>query len=357
MATVTANGLTSLGYIGNRASGTVSNISLGNVGHAQGFQFFENVSITRFAVYVQALSTNPSNAQIGFQTIDTATGLPSGTFLTSVAANSYTANSWNIFTLATPYAVSAGDKLYVVWFNNAGSTINLGLLTQEQGALFKSNNGTYTAAKTTTAGAWSKTTATFPCFCGTATEWFGECNLFGTTQYTPNFTDEVGFSITMPTNMPEMRLYALEGALGVSNITTADVSYKIYNSAGTLLQTFVTYDNAISSTNTAVPNVVVLRGNGTDLWLSPGTKYYIMMALSGSGTPATYNLSRSVDIQNSSTGIVSKFTTKVGATFTESSTEYVPIRVLFDASRYEDTAGGGGGYVNASPMFTGGFSG
>jgi hypothetical protein len=358
MAIITANGLTSFGYITNRTSSAITNLSLANIGYAQGFQFFENAAITRFAVYTSTVTTNPSNAQIGLQTIDATTGLPSGTYLASVAANSYTANSWNVFTLSTPYNVSAGDKLYVVWFNNTGSTINISMNTQEQGALFKSNNPTYAAAKTTSAAAWAKSGIAFPCFCGTATQWFGESNVFGNIQYTPNFTDEVGFSITMPNNVPEMRLYAIETALGISNVTTADVSYKIYNSAGTLLQTFETYDNAISSTNTAVPNVTVLRGNATDLYFQPGTKYYIMMALSGSGTPSTYNLSKVVDIQNSSTGIVSKYTTKVGTTFTESATEYIPFRLIFDAARYDDsTGGGGGGFRNASFIFTGGFSG
>jgi hypothetical protein len=229
------------------------------------------------------------------------------------------------------------------------------MATQEGGALLKRNSN-YNAAKTTTAGVWAKQSIPIPCFCGTATKWFGASNIAGGTQYTPNFTDEVGFSITIPTGVPEMRLRAIEGILGVSNITTADVSYKVYNSAGTLLQTFETYDNAISSTST-LTNFVVSRGNSTDLWLAPGTKYYIMMALSGSGSPVAYYLSRLVDIQNNTTGIVSKFTTKVGTTFTESSINYMPFSVLFDALRYEDTAGGGGGYVDASPMFTGGFSG
>jgi hypothetical protein len=356
MATVTANGLMSFGYIGNIAASTVSNISQDNVGYAQGYQFFENASITRFAVYVTTVTTNPSNALIGLQTINATTGLPSGTFLTSVAANSYTVDSWNIFTLATPYAVSAGDILAAVWFNNTGSTINIGMATQERGAVLKSNNPTYAAAKTSSAGVWVRQGTAIPCLCGTDTEWFGESNTLGSTQYTPNFTDEVGFSITMPASVPEMRLYAIEGILGVTNITTANVSYKVYDSAGTLLQTFITYDNAISTTSN-LTNFVVLRGNSTDLWFSPGTKYYIMMNLSGSGTPIAYTLSRTVDIRSLSTGIVSKFTTKVGTTFTESSTEYMPMRVLFDASRYENTAGGGGGYANASPLFTGGFSG
>lgn len=359
MAIVTVEGVQTFGMTGNAVGSSITAITQVNVGHAMGFQFFENAAITRFAVYVGAVTTNPSNCQIGFQTISTTTGLPSGTFLTSVAANSYTANSWNVFTLSTPYNVTAGDKLFAVWFNNTGSTINIGLNTQEGGARMKTLNPTYSASKTTTAGAWGKAAVAFPMYVGTATKWFGESHPFTTgINFTPNFTDEFGFSVTLPSNIPEVRLRQIEASLGISNINTIDITFKIYNSAGTLLQTIDTYDGAHTSlqNNTIISNT--LHTHATDLWLTGGVKYYIMMALSGTGTFSVQQRVLGLDQNNSSTGIVSKYTSKVGTTFTESTNSYIPMRLICDAYRYDDaTGGGGGGYSNASFMFTGGFSG
>lgn len=358
MAIVTVEGVQTFGITGNAVGSSVTAITTANVGHAMGFQFFEAVAITRFAVYVAAVTTNPSNCQIGFQTIDTTTGLPSGTFLTSVAANSYTSNSWNVFTLATPYNVTAGDKLYAVWFNNTGSTINLGLNTQEGGARMSALNPTYAASKTTTAGAWTKAGVPFPMYVGTATKWFGESHPFTTgINFTPNFTDEFGFSVTLPSNIPEVRLRQIEASLGISNLNTIDITFNIYNSAGTLLQTIDTYDGARTSlqNNTIISNT--LHTHATDLWLAGGQKYYIMMALSGTGTFSVQQRVLGLDQNNSSTGIVSKYTSKVGSTFTESTDSYIPMRLICDAYRYDNSAGGGGGFVNASSVFTGGFSG
>lgn len=358
MAIVTVEGTHTFGMVGNRLGSTNTALSQANIGYAQGFQFFENAAITRFAIYVSSVTTNPSNAEIGFQTIDTTTGTPSGTFLTSVAANSYTGGQWNVFTLSTPYNVSAGDKLYAVWFNNTGSTINITVNTQEQGVMMRNINPTYSAAKTTTAGAWAKSSVAFPMYVGTATQWFGESHTQTTNTYVPNTTDEVGFSFTLPNNIPEVRLRQIETALGVANVNTFDISYKIYDSAGTLLQVIDTYDVARTPATTVNGTNNILHTNATDLWLTGGQKYYIMIALTGTGTSPTYALPVGQEQNNSSQGIVSKYTTKVGTTFTESSTTYIPFRLICDAVRYDDTTGGGGGgYRNASPMFTGGFSG
>lgn len=359
MAIVTVEGVQTFGMVGGYVGSTITAINTGNVGFAQGFQFFENAAITRFAVYTGVVTSNPTNCQVGLQTIDTTTGLPSGTFLTSVAANSYTSNNWNVFTLATPYNVSAGDKLFAVWFNNTGSTINLGFNTQEGGVYMRRNNPTYSAAKTTTTNPWTKNSVPFPIYVGTATKWFGESNVFTSgINYTPNLTDEYGFSVTLPNNIPEVRLRTIETILGVGNINTLGLTYKIYNSAGTLLQTIDTFDGARTYNNANNGMWYILHTDATDLWLTGGVKYYIMMALSGTGTPTAYQRVLGLDQNNSSTGIISKYTTKVGSTFTESANSYIPARLICDAYRYDDaTGGGGGGYRNASFMFGGGFNG
>jgi hypothetical protein len=358
MAIQTVNGVTSFGIALGRVASSVTALSQADIAYGMGFQFAEAVNITRFAVYISAVTTNPSNAQIGLQNIDMSNGLPSGTFLTSVAANTYTGNSWNIFTLATPYSLAAGSKVFALWYNNVGSTMSVSFATQEQGAGQRAVNPSISVAKTTTAGAMTKQSVAFPIFVGTATKWFGESHIFGNIIYTPNLTDEFGFSFTMPNNIPEVKLAQIETGLGVNNIATFDVSYKIYNSAGTLLQTINTYDVALSSSLTANGTYNILKTNATDLWLQPGQKYYCMIALTGSGTSPTYNLSKSVDIISSTTGIVNAYATKVGSIFTESLTEVVPFRIICDACRYNDSSGGGGGgYVNASTLFSGGFNG
>ena len=356
MAIVTVSGTQTFGMSGARNGGTTTVINQGNIGYAQGIQFFQNTAVTRFAVFNQTVTTNPSNAQVGLQTIDATTGLPSGTFLTSAAANSYTANSWNIFTLSTPYNVTAGDKFYAVWFNNTGSTINITMNTSEFGVMFRNINPTYAANKTTTAGAWVKSTP-FPIYVGNATQWFGESNSFSSNSFTPNTTDEFGFSFTLPNNIPEVRLKQIETILGAQNVNTLDVTYKIYNSSGTLLQNIDTYDLARTAASSASATQNILHTNATDLWLSGGQKYYVMMALAGTGTVTAITLQQGLDLTSSAQGILTKYTTKVGSTFTESATEYVSMRLICDAVRYDNSAGGGGGIVNASSMFTGGFSG
>ena len=357
MAIQTVDGVTSFGIAGGRVASTVTSFSQADIGYGMGFQFAEAVSITRFAVYTSTVTTNPSNAQIGLQAINMANGFPTGTWLTSVAANTYTANSWNIFTLATPYSLSAGSKVFGLWYNNVGSTMGVGFANQEQGASQRALNPSISVAKTTTAGAFTKQGVAFPMLVGSATEWFGESHIFGNVQYIPNTTGEFGFSFTMPNNIPEVKLAQIETGLGVNNITTFDVSYKIYNSAGTLLQTINTYDVGLSSGLIINGNYNILHTNATDLWLQPGQKYYCMIALTGSGTSPTYNLSKSVAINSSSTGIQNAYATKVGSTVPESSTEIVPFRIICDACRYDDSTGGGGGYINASSLFTGGFNG
>jgi hypothetical protein len=358
MAIQTVDGVITFGIVGGRVASTATAFSQPDIGYGMGFQFAEAVSITRFAVYTSNVTTNPSNAQIGLQNINMANGLPTGTWLTSVAANTYTANSWNIFTLATPYSLAAGSKVFALWYNNAGSTMSVAFASQEQGVSQRALNPSISVAKTTTAGTFAKQAVAFPMFIGTATKWYGESHIFGNVQYIPNTTDEFGFSFTMPNNIPEVKLAQIETGLGVNNNPTFDVSYKIYNSAGTLLQTINTYDVGLSSNLIINGNYNILHTNATDLWLQPGQKYYCMIALTGAATSWTYNLSKSVDINSSSTGIQNAYATKVGSTFTESSTEILPFRIICDACRYNDSSGGGGGgYVNASPMFSGGFNG
>lgn len=174
-----------------------------------------------------------------------------------------------------------------------------------------------------------------------------------------NESDEIGFAFTLNANHPAIKIDSVTIALSLT-FTNSNMLFilKQYDSSGTLINTFETLD---TDRLTAGGNGFAIFKNATssDIWLEPNTKYYFMLAVSGTFTTVPTDW-RVFDYDNQFAEANGAYTTnyayKYGTSITENVNQFTTFSFQITQIRYNDS-GGSGGYVNASPLFNGGFSG
>ena len=192
-------------------------------------------------------------------------------------------------------------------------------------------------------------------------DWAGVPDLTTTTTATAN--QEYGVAFTLDSNHPAVRLERIGFAHCITqNGTNTAMSLlcKIYNAAGTLLYTFDTVDTDKLVTTAGQGHSFFINSSGSDIWFEPATKYYIMIAYSGTFTNApqisTYN--QDITIKSANGAYTANYANKSsGGVFTETTTECMMFAIETNGIRYDDAGSGGGANYNASSMFNGGFNG
>lgn len=322
-------------------------------------------NITR-VVLTAVLSSNVTNLNVGIMGSNAAGDLPSDTFLSTPNTFSGSANATNtnyIINLTNSVAVTKGNTYWLTFKPNASFTGSLNIVQTFYGGI--SYNGFWRSATRTTS-VWSRSGTTGSnVIYGSSTDWYSLDMATVTDDPSPitaAANQEYGIAFTLDANHPAIKVRSISFANSLNFTNQPGMSFlvNIRNAAGTLLYSFANVDTDRIGSGTSQGNALFYNQSGSDIWLEPNTKYYIMMAYSGTFTTAptisSFTFDTSMRLANgaytanyanrSSAGVMSETTTK-----------FMPFHLEVDAIRFDNTGSGGGGYANASPMFSGGFSG
>lgn len=323
-------------------------------------------NITRVAVSSSIIVTAITNLDIGIMASNATGDLPSDTFLASPNTTSFSTVStptlYNI-TLTNPVSITTGTVYWLVLKPNSSFTGN-GNFYYNYTTL--SNYFTYRTANRVSS-AWSRQTSQGSvAIYGSSTAWYSN-DWSGVPDATFNTTvaanQEYGVAFTLDANHPAVRLERIGFAHCITQNgtnTAMSIICKIYNAAGTLLYTFDTVDTDRLVTTAGQGHSFFVNSSGSDIYLEPSTKYYLMIAYSGTftNTPQISTFKQDTTILTANGAYTANYANKSsGGTFTETTTECMMFAIEVNGIRYDDAGSGGGGYVNASPMFSGGFSG
>ncbi len=174
-----------------------------------------------------------------------------------------------------------------------------------------------------------------------------------------NESDEIGFAFTLDANHPAIKLDALSMSLSLT-LTNPGMTFSLkqYNASGTLLNTIEALDTDRFN-GSGVGFSYFKNATSSDIWLEPNTKYYFLLAFTGTFTAVPTDW-RVFDYDSQFTRTSGAFTTnyayKYGATIVENTNMYTTFGLQISGIRYNDS-GGGGGYIDGSSFFNGGFSG
>jgi hypothetical protein len=373
MAIITTNTRLKIGYDQRHTvtSGGVD-VSGANGGCALPIKAQFTGTITRIAFFA-TVNTSITNCQIGMMLSNAAGTQPSDTYIAApnIFAQPATANAQYIITLTNPIAVTKGGEYWIVFRGNGSLTGFMRVQATFAGG--NSYNGSYRPSERVGGAAWSRTigitgsTATY----GSSTKWYtNDIPIIAnpsSTGVTAAANQEYGVAFTLNANHPAIRISRLGTSLGITNAATSgnpnmQVISKIYDSAGTLLYTFDTEDSDRFTTTASVPFSYFQNRSGSDIWLEPATKYYIMTAFTGTFTgtaPFVGYYSLNIAAPQAGGAYTANYANRSsGGVITEITTEFLPFWLDVDGIRFDNASGGGGGgYVNASSMFSGGFNG
>lgn len=317
-------------------------INANNGGLCWVFQAEETATITRVSLRVSAVATTPSaSLSVGLQSL--TTGAPSGNWLdgagtssTNFAAETGASTGVKTYTLPNSVSITAGQMFAVVVRNpTTGWT---GDISFNYTHFIKSGVGVPYHIRRVS-GAWGTRGGLFPShvFYGSATKWYGLCGLSTaeSSGTTPTGTTEYGWAITIPSGHPDVRLHAIYQKLvtfaagGTFNVVVRDTS-------GTALQTS-SFDQDFTSPSGYYPCVL-----SSDIWLTAGTKYYIMFK-AGTGTCPTPRImtgfTTAAMLSDVSNGVVCNIVSYNGTTFTETTTSRPVGSLIFNGLRYTQTGG------------------
>ena len=370
MALVTVNTNLKIGFDQRWfASGNTSTINGTNVGLAIPFVAQFTGSITRIA-YSATVATAFSNLDVGLMLSNAAGNLPINTYINTPNTISGSINSTPtnyIVNLTNPVSVTKGTVYWLVFRPNASFTGNLSIYYNHYvGSV--SYNGFWKVA-TRIAGSWIQgATVGSNALYGSSSRWYSSDDPVvpeSPTVISPAANQEYGFAFTLDANHPAVKVEGISFANSLHNASTGGNPGMLFicnirNAAGTLLYTFDTQDTDRFNATAGNGVAYFFNSSGSDIWLEPNTKYYIMLAFSGTftNTPQfttfAYNntMTEALGAYNANYAVRSS-----GGTITETTTEFMNFHLEIDAIRYDNAGGGAGGYVNASPMFSGGFSG
>jgi hypothetical protein len=372
MAIITTNTRMKIGY-DQRHIVTAGPVSVNNAngGCALPIKAQFTGTITRIAFFAQVF-TSVTNLQIGIMLSNAAGSQPSDTYIAApnIFANPVAPTAEYVITLTNPIAVIKGQVYWIVFRGNGSLTGFIEIYATFAGV--NSYNGSYRPSERVAGAAWSRiigqgNIATY----GSATKWYTNdipIIASGTsTGVTCVANQEYGLAFTLNANHPAVRISRLGTSIGISNAATTgnpnmQVIAKIYNPAGTLLYTFDTEDSDRFTTTASVPFSYFQNRSGSDIWLEPATKYYIMTAFTGTFTgtaPFAGYYSLNIAAPEANGAYTANYANRSsGGVITELTTAFLPFWLDVDGIRFDNASGGGGGgYVNASSLFRGGFNG
>jgi hypothetical protein len=369
MALVTVGTNLKLGYDQRSlTTGTSSTINSTATGVALPFYAQFTGSITR-VVLSGTVSTAVTNLDVGLMGSNAAGNLPNNTYIStpntiSLSVNSTPANY--VINLTNAISVTKGTVYWLAFRPNASFTGVVSVYQNHYGIY--SYMGQWRSA-TRIASNWIQGSVTGSnAIYGSSTRWYSLDipSVPNTPLTTVNavVNQEYGVSFTLGANHPAVKVKAISFMNSLTNSTTLGnpgmtTSCKIYNAAGTLLYTFNTQDSDRFSTITGSGIAYFWNTSGSDIWLEPSTKYYLMYSFTGTFTNAPQVAQFIFDpATESAAGAFTAYyaNRSSGGSITETNTLTMAFAVEVDGIRFNDS-GGVGGYVNASPMFSGGFSG
>jgi len=318
-------------------------INANNGGLAWIFQAEETAVITRISLRVSAVATTPSsNLNVGLQTL--TSGNPSGNWMvgsttntTNFATEAGASTGVKTYTLPASVNLTAGQLFAVVVRND--TTGFTGDISFNYTHFTRASVG-FPYHIRRASGVWGTRGNLMPSyvFYGSATKWYGNAALstVESAGTTPTGTTEYGLAFTIPAGHPDLRLHGLTAKL---TTFTAGASFNVVvrDTAGTALVTS-SFDCDYTSPSGYYPCIL-----STDIWLTAGTKYYIMFQASGGTTCPTprhfTGFGSAALLTDVSSGIICNAVQYNGTTFTETTTARLVGTIMFNGLRYNQTGG------------------
>jgi hypothetical protein len=370
MAIITANSSLQLGYNKGISSASSLLINSPSTGAALPFVADFTGNITRVALFTgdvtvyttrpftstYYISTDITNLDVGIMESNVTKDLPSDTFLATPNTISIVAGPPPLYytiNLDNAVPVVKGNVYWIAYKPNASFT---GTLVMTISSFFPYvYNGLWRIARRTSS-AWSRFGSSAHVMYGSDTRWYSNNVPIHPVSRSigPLVSDkEYGFSFILKSDHPAIRVTSiiLESVVNIELISNMAITCKVRSQAGNLLYTFQTYNT----------NNLSLAGNlqfdGNDLWLESNTKYYIMLAFNGTFTSDVFFINYIYNpIWNNDEPFTSNVAERLSdGTITENTERYALFKIFVDSVRFDDTQKDI--YINASPMFSGGFSG
>lgn len=319
----------------------------------------EDAVIDRVTGYVDLLTGTPGTVRIGIQSVSTATGLPSGTWL---GYGDFAGNGTNFpnfstkeWTLSTTASITRGQYYAIVFYAFSGTfngTNNIRFYTA-RGTGIGPNNTVfpyYYDVINGVAGAKSTTAGLFNFGCGTSTRQYGIATSGSTiaswnSGSTPN---QRGIKFKLPASLcTTFKVAGVRMAVGPTN-SAAQWNLNLYDASNNVLQNR-TYTNS-DAYNT---NTIAVRDyyfdESTLTALSPNTDYRIAVE----GVSAALGCMQYIETGGTwdvSSAFIPDGTfhlsTRTGAgAWTDTTTSWFPMQLIID----DFTASGGGGGNTTEP--------
>jgi hypothetical protein len=328
----------------------------------------EDAVIDRVTGYVNVKQGGVTGSvRIGIQSVNTTTGLPSGTWLGfadfAINGTNFPDFSTKQWTLSTTATVTRGQFYAIVFFATSGnytsSGINLSFYTVRGTGLGPANNAfPYTYSIQNGVASGKSTTALIPNFgCGTSTRQYG-IGTSGGTQATWNSgtsPNQRGMKFKLPASLcTTFKVVGVRMAVGPTNASsTWDLN--LYDSSSTVLQNR-SYNN-LESYNT---NSLFMReyyfDESTLTALSPNTDYRIaVQATNANGCMSYIEMGGAFDCSSAfiPDGTF-HLTTRTGTgAWTDTTTSFMPMQLIID----DFTASASGGGMLVHPGMLGGIRG
>lgn len=329
-------------------SGTLigTNTTIDAAGEYDGFVMvaMENMTISHVGWRAGTVAGSPT-VEIRIETVDTSTGLPTGTLFgtnTNVVSGTITSSSWNLHALTASASVSQGQAFAVLVKFNSGTSVQV--WGAARGLNYTSNVGQpYRVVNTGT-----PTASTI----GATTSLVYALGSSSTTFYRiPQLIPITANSSTTLSSSGTFRAACLRFQVPfkcrVAGIKFSDASYAladdfsvgIYNDAGTELSSSLTaFDSTFRLS--AVPWVYL----DNKVTLSPATWYRAVVQADTTGGPGVYNFSiNSTDYASAlpNGSHLQLGTRDSGGAWTDTSTTIPNIDIIID--QLDDGVGAGGG--------------
>ena len=368
MAIITTNTSLKIGYdYRTYTVGSTVVISSINGGRALPFQSQFTGSITR-VILSAIISTSVTNLDIGIMGPNPTGSLPSDTFLAipnTFSASTNTTPTNYIINLDNSISVVKGQVYYLTFKPNASFTGNLSIYRSHYGQYNPAYNEAYDSSLRTVSG-WARGGQAASVIYGNSTRWFSTDIPVVPNDISPitaSVDQEYGIAFTLNAEHPAIRVKAISFSNTISQYNNPNMNFicKIYDSTGILLHTFATEDtDRISGFGGNSGISYFFNRTGSDIWLEPATKYYIMFAYLGTFTtvpsintyPYDNTLSSAGGAYNSNYANRSS-----GGVMTEITTELMSFSLEVDGIRFDNAYSGIGNYFYASSIFNGGLNG
>ena len=316
-------------------------INANNGGLAWVFQAEETATITRISLRVSAMPNTPNNdLNVGLQSL--TSGLPSGNWLVGSTTNTTNfalepGNSTGVKTYTLPAAVNlTAGQIFAVVVRNPTTGYN-GDISFNYTHFTRASVG-FPYHTRRVSGVWGARGNLMPShvFYGTATKWYGNCGLSTaeSSGTVPTGATEFGIAFQMPAGHPDVRLHGVTQKFA-SYTAGATFNLRVRNAAGTILASGA-YSCDYTSPSGYYPCILA-----NDVWLTSGTKYYLMFQ-AGTGTapaPRVFTGFTAAILPDVSDGIICNSVTYNGTTFNEGTGTRLCGTLMFNGLQYNQTGG------------------